>query len=501
MTTGTRTRKNNLVQTNFYQSPISNTALPFIPIAAIIFSVFSSLIALAAPGARDFALIPITVGGFLIGSELLRAIIFRIDFFSPRSIMAIFGVYFLYVVPILHMSMDHWLRYIPTPVDWRGDLGKFATFQAFGILAYLFLVPLRKRFPSPRILNQKAYNNWAVLFIGFGMLAWIIVAMRFGGPAGYIKSLIDETADLTGFGSILIFAESWPSLMLAVLLVRFREKFQHKPGALIILFLLFLVLQFLVGGLRGSRALTVWPFIIALVVCHLIVRRIRLKAIVWIGLSLFTFSWIYSIYKSAGSDVIKIFNGTQSSNDLVNETGRDIETLLTEDFGRTGVQTLTWGHLENGFMPKWGETYIGDIFKFLPDSLNLFEFRDKTPIATEMFYGLPSESLAGFQSSRILGLTGEAMVNFGFLGIPLSFMMLAWVVSKADQIYKLAKANSEAIGTCLIAATLPSVCVLFLISDLDNLILFYLKYALPIAGVAWISSMKSTNRIQDLTRL
>lgn len=446
------------------------------------------------PTAQDPALIPITLGGVLIGAELVRVISLKLDLLSPRSIISIFGVYFFYLVPVLHLALDHWLSYIPSPDNWQNALGNFARYQAICIIIYLFAVSFSTPPPNKRYVNERLFSRWAKALIFLGFVAWMAVAISFGGPVGYLQSLINETAELSGYGTILILAECWPSILLALILILKRRQLETRPGLLVLLFISFVLLQFIVGGLRGSRALTVWPFLIGLIICHLVVRKISVRTLISIAVVLFGFSWVYSIYKSAAGDIVNLFTGDQTTGELADQTGRGVEMLATEDFGRAGVQTLVYSHIQSGWDWTWGETYLGDFFKFVPDQLHSFEWRDKTAVATEMFYGLPSEDLGGFKSSRILGLTGEAMVNFGLLGPIVIFVLFGLFVGKAEQYFNESKQNPEATGSALIAAVLPAISILMLISDFDNLVLFFLKYAFPLILLAWLSSRVMTKK-------
>lgn len=480
-------RLRNLVSSS-PRKDLSESAFAQLPLSAVIFSVLSILISIIVPNVRHSSLVAITVCGILIGAELLRIIHLKGDILTPRAIIAAFGVYFFYVVPLLHLVLDTWPLYIPPPADWRDAITKLALLHFIGLFTYLVSVSLSTPQKSLRKLNERAFVQLALLVALLGAISWLYVAVSFGGPSAYLNSLVSGTAELTGYGSILLLAESWPSLILVILLVVNRDKLNSQPVYLVLLFVAFVALQFLVGGLRGSRALTVWPFMIGLIVCHLVVRRITLRALLLIVALMLPFAWIYSIYKNAGVGIFDLFNGAKTTGELVDETGRDVNLLLTEDFGRSGVQSLALDHVVLGADLAMGETYLGDILKFIPGSRIPFEVRDKTAVATELFYGYPSEVLGGFESSRILGLSGEAMVNFGLVGPIIAMAVFGRIVARFDRHFSEAKGNGDALASALIAAVYPSAVILILISDLDNVILFSLKYALPIAGIAWLSS-------------
>jgi hypothetical protein len=93
---------------------------------------------------------------------------------------------------------------------------------------------------------------------------------------------------------------------------------------------------------------------------------------------------------------------------------------------------------------------------------------------------------AGIRSSRINGLTGEAILNFGYLGGVASFLVLGLVVRWARRCYRRAQVHHELVPKLLAPALCVGV-ILFHGSDLDNVAWYLAKQVLPLALVLWLA--------------
>lgn len=456
---------------------------------ATTFAAISLAVALLVPETRHWFLLFTTASATLLTPDALAAIRGERDILSPRAVVALFGIHFFYAVPILHFALDHWPRYVDPAADWADSFGLLAAIHLAGLLAYVGAVSATPVvLPRVRTIERRALGGAVAVGLVIGVVSWALVTLEFGGPVRYLSALVDESADLTGLGSILLFAESWPSIAMAFLLVTRRRQLAARPALHILLFVAFVAVQFLVGGLRGSRALTVWPLVIMLTISHLTVREIRRRTLVLLGVLLLAFSALYAFYKSVGSDISRLFSGDVGVSALAAETGRDLAALLTEDFGRTAVQALILDRQSENPTYAFGETYVGDALAFIPDALQLEEFRDKSEFGTIALYGAPSDELGGYVTSRIFGLAGEALLNFGPLGVVAAFLAYGLLVGLLDRSYEQYRRIPGALASRVIAGTFPALVLITLISDLDNVILFLLKYALPVIGVFLVGS-------------
>jgi hypothetical protein len=437
-------------------------------------------------------MIPLTVCGALTCTDVVAWARGRLSALEPRALVGLFGVHFFYAAPVLHVMWDYWPAFVPPAQDWRNALGIVACINALGLMVYrlVLAIPYRRDRGPRLVLDLKRLGTALHGAIAMSMIAFVMILIRFGGPVGYLGLITDrgERAALDGTGWLLIVGEAWPFLLFVALAVRHREYLRDHLPVLVILLFGFALVQFGVSGLRGSRANTVWPLLIALGILHVVVRPVRRLAISLGVLVMVLFAWIYGLYKAVGVEVVGVVKGATNVAQLTEESGRSIDVVLLGDFGRSSVQALVADRLgREGTTSQlaWGESYLGDLLLLVPSFLEGSDPpRDKIAIGTDLLYGAGTYA-AGFESSRIYGMVGEAMMNFGFVGGVAIFGLFGLIVRWVTRLYR--SGERELCASSLIAPALAAMCVLFLVSDIDNVIWFAAKHVLPLGAVVAVS--------------
>jgi hypothetical protein len=70
---------------------------------------------------------------------------------------------------------------------------------------------------------------------------------------------------------------------------------------------------------------------------------------------------------------------------------------------------------------------------------------------------------------RVYGLAGEALINFGPLAVPASYVVLGWLVRRVRRFaYELPDKDTRV----LLLPLLVNLCVAMVVSDADNLLFF-----------------------------
>lgn len=453
-------------------------------------SLISTVAILSEPALWHWFMVPTYVCGFLTGNHITAWILGRADIFSPRTMVGVAGFHFFYVVPILHVVLDTWPSHISGAHDWRASLGTVSSLTLCGLLLY-YLVQLLPREPvrTPIVqIDERRLKTGVIVLGGASFAAWLLLVLQFGGPVGYWMSLATDAADLSGYGPLLLVAESWPMTFLVGIMALKREELKAKPWVVVFLLIVFAILVFATGGLRGSRANVVWPLLIAFALTHNLIFRIRRLYVVLLALAILAFAWLYSFYKMARLGVLSLFRGDVGLTGMVESTQRDLAGVLVGDLGRAGIQAILVDRLERGDQAfAYGATYLGDILKFIPfyDT----SVPDKIQVGTVWLYGEGAYEHAGIESTRIYGLLGEGLLNFGYAAPLIVFVLFGIVARKMDAYYARAVVN-ESVPSIVIASTFASLAILLVLSDADNAFSFVIRRVAPIALIVYFATRR-----------
>ncbi|MEU4792269.1 hypothetical protein AB0F95_21425 [Micromonospora tulbaghiae] len=429
-------------------------------------------------------LIPVTLCGILIAPDVVACAAKRLDLFDPQALVGLFGFHFFYLAPILHVLMDYWAPEIPPLPDWRSGLGAMAALNVFGLTAYRICVGLpnggRVRRHMVWSLNVRRFARLGWLAFVIGLIGFAAILVRFGGPVAYLDTAADDRLGFAGQGWLLLIGESFPFIGFVVVAIRYRGKLASRPNLLTAVFLAFAAAQFLAGGLRGSRSNTIWPLLVGLVVVHLVVRPIARRTLVPMAVAFMAFMYVYGVYKSTGSEIVRAGSDGRSVVELGDETGRTLPALLLGDLGRADIQAVVLERQQAATAPLgYGLSYLASVKFLVPDTLHPEWLRDKSQLGTDMVYGEGTYASVR-QSSRIYGLGGEALLNFGPAGVIVSYAVFGFAVRAARRRYALALTRTD-LGAAVFSAIGGVSVILALGSDLGNVWWFMVKTGAPLA--------------------
>jgi hypothetical protein len=446
------------------------------------------LLVCLVPSLRHWMLLPIALCAVLLAPDVVDWARGRLDVFDPQAVVALVGVHFFFGAPVLHVVLDYWPRFVPPAEDWRLALGRMALVNVVGLLLYRTVLAR----PDPPVrFTLRGVERGRVLLVGclallVGIVAFAVFVAEFGGVAGYVDQMTSVDRDLTGYGVTVLVSSSFPLVGLLLVLVGWRDTLRRRPALLLLVLVVFVLVQLLAGGLRGSRSSVIWPLLIAIGMCHLIVLPVRRRAVVGSLLAIVGFMYVYGFYKSAGRDAIDIFTGDRTVTELSAETGRDVPGLLLGDLARADIQALVLERVRtDAAPPALGTTYLGDVVSLLPGNAEA-HLAGKVRAGTDMLYGAGTFD-AGIRSSRIYGLSGEAMLNFGVPGAVAVFLPFAWLVRVGRAYHRAAAAPDGSPGLRMLAPVLPIALVVLLTADLDNVTWFLANHVGVLAVVVLLA--------------
>jgi hypothetical protein len=388
-------------------------------------------------GVLHWFLLPLTSCGVLIGIEAMKWITGEYSLLDPAGIVGAVGIHFFFCAPILQVVLGYTPAYvIDEPSDYRPWLGFVAVLNFFGLLLYRAAL---KRFCRKQTRPKKV---WLILRQRFllalvaccavSLVAEFWVLSKFGGLSGYIEAFEQGKEAFTNMGWAFMISEAFPILLMFVVAAASWRK-RISFWLLLGIFAAFLLLEFVFGGLRGSRHNVLLAAVWAAGIIHLTIRPISRRTVVIGCLLAIVFMYFYAFYKSVGMGATRAVIDRSSREQIVAETNRSFAALVIGDLSRSDVHSLLvyrLVQLGGTFDYAWGRTYLGALNLVVPRFVYPDRLPTKVKWATDMEYGVGQYDAAHYPTSRVYGIAGEAAMNFSIFAIPFSYFVFGLIVNK-----------------------------------------------------------------------
>jgi hypothetical protein len=452
--------------------------------------------------------VPLIVCGTLIGIEMVEWLQGRLSLYDPAGMISLLGFHTLFLAPLLLVLWNYRMLFIPCqPDDYREWLGIMATINLAGLVLYrAILANSRKRREKPLLTSwvlqpRRFWSCWTIaVSICAGFEGWLFV--YFGGLNGLATAYSAWLHGQDTFQNMALFfavSESLPIVLLIGFVVWARGR-SVGPVLITTVLAAFVTLQMLVGGLRGSRSNVIWMIFWAVGLIHFTVRRIpRTIALCSIAL-LYGFISLYGAYKQHG---VELFSNYKDTGDYasLNEGSEGAATVLVGDLSRSDVQAyVVYQMLGVGtFEYAWGQSYLGALEMLIPKAALTKRTPTITKWTTDIEYGRGAFDSGMTRSSRVYGIAGEAMLNFGPIGVIPAFAALGLIVAGLQSfLTKLPRSDARV----LIAPFVINFTFLLLLNDSDNAIFYLVKYGLVpgllvLSASIRIPSVRSLNGNSD----
>ncbi len=395
-------------------------------------------------------LIPLVLCGILVAVDAVRWFSGGVDVLSPIGVLGVFGVHFFLLAPLLHLRWGYWMDEVSVSPQSRAWLGAMAAVNLAGLVA---LRATRAHFASAAgrsgttttwRLQPKRFRRhltWALLLAG-ALQVWVYA--RFGGLWGYLSAVEQEEHTFLGSGRIAMISESFPILAMMAYAAHVRWRRRTPSWAMLCLVMAgFVVLKLLFGGLHGRRADVIFAVFWAVGIIHFCIRPVPRKLVLGGFATAVAFAYFFGFYKSAGLEGLQMaLRSSDERATIADEVRRPLQSTILGDMGRSDVQAFLFHRTTDpgsDYRYACGRTYLGAGLTLIPGPL----WRDRPPTkvkeGTEAIYGRGSyrpRSLSSTRdkdkyvgmTSRVFGLAGEAMLNFGPLAVPVAFAVLGIAV-------------------------------------------------------------------------
>jgi hypothetical protein len=371
-----------------------------------------------------------------------------------------------------------------------------ATLNVAGLLAYQFF----RRITDDREFLPVSRTTWVIdeqklrLWLPIGLLvtagAQIAVYLQFGGVMEFMRAATDRSltdVSLAGMGSTFLVAESFPMLVAIGWLYYARKNGWLQSWTSILFFIGFMfALILLFGGLRGSRSNSIWPLFTVLVAVHYWIRPVPRKLLLAGLCFVVAFMYFYGFVKGAGPDGVAAIFSAEQRVALEEQTGRTLESALLGDLSRASIQAMLLYRLtdeQSDYEYSFGRTYAGAAFILVPRQLVPEQPVNKVREGTNALYGMGAYVPGERVSTRIYGLAGETMLNFGVWAVPVAFAVFGLVVG---YIRRFVRSLDPQDARLLFIGVLINLAFLLLTADSDNVVFFLIKRAIIPFSILWL---------------
>lgn len=377
-------------------------------------------------------ILPLLVCGTLSGSYLVAWVRREIDLFDPLA--AVGGYFYLnyFLAPLLHIAHDIQSYDIiyPDRAKWMGIV---ACFNIVG----LFCFKIVQRYIFQSVHSVKSY--WSFNEFRF-FLCWllfslvclsmtIVIKTIFGGLTYTMSESIGTLGkDTSSVSFLLMLADPliW-FIMTGIIYFMLKKEYKIKIISVSVLLFVPFIIQFLLMAQRSSRIGLLMPVVLTAITIHYFLYKLPFKFIGVMLCLVFIFTYLFDFKKKLGDEGWAAFYSASARKSMAYERGgvSPIMSLL-EDYSRSNVHAMMiYKILEepNTFAPQYGKTYGMGMLMFIPRAI----WKNK-PRNPKIEAGTKIIDYGSDESQRQYGLTGEAMLNFGYYGIAPAFIVFAAVL-------------------------------------------------------------------------
>ena len=480
--------------------PINSLDIFFPLVLSVSVIVFSLIV---KPGIRHWSLIPLFFCGFLTGIDAFRWIRGAYDTFDPNGLIGAFGVNFFFIAPLLCLMFepDVAMQNISNPTNWELWIGYMAILNIVGLLIYKSTQYFAFRFVSPsrKVWQISSGNALPIMFLAaiLASFCWVMVMIKMGGFAGIIQSTIyrEDTA-WQGVGKYRIPMRSFVILCVIIMTLLRKSSLKSNWFILCVIYIGCFAGQILTGGLSGSRNVTVFLMIWISGIIHYYWRSLKAKHIIIGIIPLLVFAYVYGLYKKEGSYFVGVFRRETTFREIAIQNNKDFAGLLVGDLSRADIQAwmlYKYNDPSFNFNFRKGRTYLAASVWLIPKFLIPWQklpdsYKTRTGTAFMFWEGFYSPWDKNKKSLRMYGLAGEAIMNFGILGVPVMFGVWGLIMGYYRKKWITWNCNDSRF---LIAPHLSILLLLALISDSDNVFGYFFGAGLISIFLVWLISKKN----------
>lgn len=394
----------------------------------------------ASPQFAHWFVLPVFGCGVLMGKDAVDWARRRLGALDPAGLMGLLGLHFFFLSPLLTIYYGtglFWWAFTP-PRDWRDWLGYLSVMTFAGLVIYRWGWHIGERWQARRgptvrwrIDRRRFWVLWPLFVLTSAAFA-VVLFRRTGGfeEIAAARALLNpglrELNPYFGLGWITVPAEQLGSFLWVGFVVYLWGRQGRPPWLLIAAGLVGLfAVQLVVAGPRGSRMGVIFAVIEAVIMAHYALRPVRRRVIVLGLVFVVAFSYFYAFYKVAGQAGIAALTSPTLRAQIAEARHRTVQKVLIDDLSRAGIQSYLLYRLTrpaSDYIYSLGRSYVAALLVPVPSAILPNKPRGKNYEGAAALVGRRYAEEGGI-SVKVLGLAGEAMLNFSPLVIPFAFIV------------------------------------------------------------------------------
>ncbi len=469
-------------------------------VSSLVTLIIALIFAITSEECQHWCIIPLGLCGVIAGVDIIAWARREIDLLDPKFVIAVFLYFNCFVSPLLHMKYYIYGRDFYTS-DWAAYFGYLALYNALGIVLFKLAQNMFFKMSRPtkkvwKIVPDKFAFMLMPIFC-ISLTANMVIRFVFGGlqkEEGFQILSSTAQANAAHISWISMLSYPFPTLimMAVVYWIYTKRPNQQRSVTMVISILVFITLfQFFWVGMRGGRGAFLNVIFIAVAMIHYRLRLFSVKFFI-LGMCLvFLYSYFYNFYKKLGARGLEAIYSTEARESIIYEQhgGFTLLTTTLGDFSRADVQARMLYHLDtykDQYKFRYGGTYLNALLRVVPRGI----WKNK-PVQYKRKAGteIVRQALSGEKlTSRVYGLSGEAILNFGPLGIVPAFIVfgciLGWFRKKISTM-------TPSDSRFFLVPLLLLVFNFAIINDLDNLTFALLRGGVLPFIIVFFSSTRS----------
>lgn len=424
------------------RDPLSNLANYLI--AGAVVAIITLLFAITQPQTCDWFILPAIFCGILMGADVVSWLRGQMDVFDPKGLLACVVFYGFFLAPLLHVSWNYYephLRFYDNPQHWLlvvivANAVGLPLYKGAQYWAYKHTPPLRTTW---RVVPQRILPILACLapialgtWVYFNRLMW---------QRGVVEDFVARQMAGQGAGWAMLFGGEFFGVLVLMGLISWMIAY-HKNYSWRVcagIFLIGTVAQLLLTVFVGIRGLILQGIFWIAGLIHFYWRRLSIIYLLIGFISFLPFMYFYSFYKDLMQPkMLTSLQVIEKSKDFERRTSRNIQNVILGDLARADVQARIASEVagaRHDYHLRYGKTYLFALSKLIPATLRHLVIDDHS-LATwskgkafiDLNEGQGLFDLETNWGTEAFGLGGEAMLNFGLLGVPVAWLLFGLIL-------------------------------------------------------------------------